>query len=261
MNVIILAGGFGTRLGDIAKETPKALLPVAGKPVIEYILEKLELLDIGRIYISTNKKFEPLFQQWLKPRREGIVRSSPQPRFPDALDALRSKIRLVVEPAFSEEQKFGSVGAWRYLLWKERPKGDLLSISGDNIFSFDLGVFLAKAQGLPAPSLVLHDVKTKEEARKFGVCQVNERHELVSLTEKPDDPASTLISTGIYYFPERYLRYIEEYVAAGNNRDSAGRFLAWLCSHTTIYAFTPLGQWVDIGSPESYDRAQQVFRL
>ena len=212
MNAVILAGGFGTRLGELGKETPKALLTVAGKPVLDYLLERLEPLELDTIYISTNKKFEPQFREWLGGTKPSGIRriDAPPVRAAGVLETLRSKIRLVVEPVLTQEKKFGSVGAWRFLIWKERLNDDLLSISGDNVFTFDLGIFLAKATGLRAPTIILHDVKTKEAARKFGVCVVNERHRIVSFEEKPEEPKATLVSTGVYYFPSSSLRRIEE---------------------------------------------------
>ncbi len=263
MKVFIMAGGFGTRLGDIAKDIPKALLTVSGKPVLDYLLEKLEFLDgLDTIYLSTNKKFEPPFREWLEgPKPSGIRRVDRQPsRAIGTLENLRPKIRLVVEPVLSEQQKFGAVGAWRHLLWKERLNDDIISIAGDNLFTFDLGIFLAKARSLQAPVVVLHDVQKKEEARKFGVCAVNPHHRITSFEEKPEEPKSTLVSTGIYYFPAATLPTIEHYLAGGNSRDSPGRFLAWLSKRMPVYGFIPLGQWVDIGSPESYERAQGLFR-
>ncbi len=66
MDAIILAAGYATRLHPLTENTPKPLLKVAGKPLIEHIMNKLEGLDvIDKIYIITNDKFEQNFIEWL----------------------------------------------------------------------------------------------------------------------------------------------------------------------------------------------------
>ncbi|MBI4896579.1 MAG: NTP transferase domain-containing protein [Candidatus Aenigmarchaeota archaeon] len=59
MKAVVLAGGFARALYPLTENMPKTLLQVGGKPIIEHILEKLEVLpEILEIYISTNKKFQ-----------------------------------------------------------------------------------------------------------------------------------------------------------------------------------------------------------
>jgi glucose-1-phosphate thymidylyltransferase len=66
MKAIILAGGYAKRLWPLTKNKPKQLLSVGGRPMIEYIVEKLEVQEeIDRIIISTNEKFEDNFKEWL----------------------------------------------------------------------------------------------------------------------------------------------------------------------------------------------------
>ena len=66
MDSIILAAGYATRLHPLTENTPKPLLKVAGKPIIEHIIGKLEELEIiDKIYIVTNDKFEKNFNVWL----------------------------------------------------------------------------------------------------------------------------------------------------------------------------------------------------
>src|SRR5437867_13323284 len=65
MKVIILAAGYATRLYPLTLTQPKPLLPVAGKPMIEYVLDNLAPIGgLDRIYVVTNAKFASHFQQW-----------------------------------------------------------------------------------------------------------------------------------------------------------------------------------------------------
>lgn len=92
MKAIILAGGYAKRLWPLTKNKPKQLLLVGGRPMIEYIMEKLETQrEINQIIISTNEKFEDNFKQWLSEYKS------------------TKDISLVIEPTLSEKNKFGSV--------------------------------------------------------------------------------------------------------------------------------------------------------
>jgi len=65
MKVIILAAGYATRLYPLTLTQPKPLLPVAGKPMIDHVLDNLaSILGIDRVYVVTNAKFATQFQQW-----------------------------------------------------------------------------------------------------------------------------------------------------------------------------------------------------
>src|SRR6478735_8639119 len=65
MKVIVLAAGYATRLYPLTLTQPKPLLPVAGKPMIEHVLDNLAAIDgLDRIYVVTNSKFAAHFQQW-----------------------------------------------------------------------------------------------------------------------------------------------------------------------------------------------------
>ena len=65
MKVVILAAGYATRLYPLTLTQPKPLLPVAGKPMIDYVLDNLTPIDgIDRVYVATNAKFAGHFQKW-----------------------------------------------------------------------------------------------------------------------------------------------------------------------------------------------------
>ncbi|MGD0745790.1 MAG: sugar phosphate nucleotidyltransferase, partial [Verrucomicrobiota bacterium] len=65
MKVIILAAGYATRLYPLTLTQPKPLLPVAGRPMIEYVLDNLAPIGgIDRVYVVTNAKFTGHFQKW-----------------------------------------------------------------------------------------------------------------------------------------------------------------------------------------------------
>jgi len=241
MEAVILAGGFAKRLWPLTKEMPKPLLRVAGRPILEWVLEKVLELDVKKVYISVNQKFEPQFQEWLS-------------SFPK-----KGRIELVVEPTLSEEQKFGAVAAWQYLIEQKGIKDDLLSVSGDNLFKFDLKELIEISREENAVVFGVFDVESTELARKYGIVELDQNGKVVSFEEKPEHPKSTLASTGIYVFPRNKLHLIKEYLSQGGSPDQPGRFLAWLYKREPVYGKVFLEEWIDIGSFEELERARREW--
>ena len=65
MDAILLAGGYATRLYPLTKDRPKALLPVGGKPILDYIVDVLDAgSEISRMFLVTNAKFAEHFAAW-----------------------------------------------------------------------------------------------------------------------------------------------------------------------------------------------------
>jgi len=232
MKVLIMAGGYATRLWPITKGKPKPLLPVGDKHIIDYILEKVRELDL-EVYVSTNKFFEKHFKGWVK----------------------RSGVELIVEETISEEEKLGTIGAIKYAVSK-LGLDDYLIVAGDNLFSFSLKEFLKRYNGKPL--IAVYDVGDFELAKRYGVV-VLEGDKVIDFQEKPLQPKSTLISTGVYALPKEIVGKIDEYLEEGN-RDSPGYFIEWLLKKgVEIYAYKFDDYWYDIGSADSYLEAMKTL--
>jgi len=232
MKVLIMAGGYATRLWPITKNNPKALLPVGDKTILEYIWEKVANLGL-ETYISTNRFFETHFRPY----------------------AERYGIGLIVEDTLHEEEKLGTIGAMKKAV-EELGLDDYLVIAGDNLFSFSLEDFLARYSG--DTLIAVYDVGDPELAKRYGVV-VLEGDRVVAFEEKPAQPRSTLISTGVYVFPERVMELLDDYLSNGN-RDSPGYFVQWLLERgEPIKAYRFSEYWYDIGSADSYLEALKTL--
>ncbi|WP_148883767.1 sugar phosphate nucleotidyltransferase [Thermococcus aciditolerans] len=232
MKVLIMAGGYATRLWPITKDNPKALLPVGNRVILDYILEKVGELGL-ETYISTNRFFEAHFRPYAEERG----------------------VELIVEDTLHEEEKLGTIGAMKKAV-DELGLDDYLVIAGDNLFSFSLTDFLRAYDGRTL--IAVYDVGDLELAKRYGVV-VLEGDRVISFEEKPAQPRSTLISTGVYVFPKVVMERIDEYLSNGN-RDSPGYFLQWLLSKgEPIKAYRFSEYWYDIGSADSYLEALKTL--
>jgi len=239
MKALILAGGFAKRMGSIAEDTPKALLLLRGKPMLEHVLRKIEPLEqIDQIYISINKRFEQQFTEFLQHRTSS--------RF----------IKLVVENTMEEGEKLGSVGGIRHFLDKEDTTDPLLVIASDNIFDSGLFGMMLLYKRMKSPIVGLYDVNNMERAKRLGIASIDEKGRITDFEEKPEEPKSTLASTGIYIFTYPALKKVYPYLAT-NSGDRMGDFIKWLSEQEKVYGFVLQGKWYDIGSPEEYKRAEE----
>jgi glucose-1-phosphate thymidylyltransferase len=126
-------------------------------------------------------------------------------------------------------------------------------VAGDNYYSFTLKKAIDHFNKYRVPTIAVHDVKSVEEAKKFGVVALN-GDQVVNFEEKPQNPKSTLISTGIYLFPKESLKKFGEYIKSGNNPDAPGYFLQWLIKNETIHGVVYTDDWFDIGNVETYKK-------
>jgi glucose-1-phosphate thymidylyltransferase len=243
MKAIVLAGGYAKRMWPLTFETPKQLLPVAGKPMIEFVLEELELIDhIKKIFISTNQKFAPKFSEFLSNREN------------------KRDIEVFVEPSSKEEDKLGAIGALNLIIKEKSIDEETLVIGGDNLFEFRMVDLIDHLEKKNANIVVLDNVDTLEEAKLFGVAEIDEHHKIISFEEKPEHPKSRLVATACYILTKRGIEEVHKYIEQGGDRDKMGHFIEWLCKNDVVYAFTFEGKWFDIGCIEMYKEADEYFR-
>jgi glucose-1-phosphate thymidylyltransferase len=245
MNVLILAAGYATRLYPLTLTQPKPLLPVAGKPMIEHVLDHLAPIGgIDRVYVVTNAKFAGHFQKWA-----------------DHYGATKSRLNFTIvnDGSTDDSNKLGAIGDLRLVLQRERVNDDLIVVAGDNLFSQSLEAFGTFCREKNAPVLGVYDVGSLEQAKKYGVVTLDGTGRVSSFVEKPEKPASTLIGIALYFYPRATLPLIDQYVAEGNNPDQPGRLIQWLYPRLPVYTWQVPGLWYDIGSKETLEEANRIF--
>ncbi|MFC2174368.1 NDP-sugar synthase [archaeon] len=238
MKAIIMAGGYAKRLWPLTKDKAKPLLPVGGKPMIDYIWGEMKGLDLETIYVSTNELFAQQFQEWIDSKND-------------------SRLVLAVEKTLSEEEKLGAIGAIDLLIETYGIDDDLMIVAGDNLTEMKFSGFVGSFDSRPL--VALYDLGDKSKAaNKYGVVETN-GDLVVGFEEKPAEPKTSLISSGFYVYPKETLPMFKEYLAEGNSKDAPGFFLAWLHKKTDVKAYVFSDLWYDIGDLESYEKANQIF--
>ncbi len=241
MIAIVLAGGYAKRLWPLSLDKPKALLPVAGKPVIDYIVQKIIAIrpPVSKIVVSTNLRFQPAFEQWLQ-----------EMRFMNVV--------LVPDNSRSEADKIGAIRALYNVISKLDE--EFLVIAGDTLFSSELTEFVQFFKQRKAPVIALYRSKGVAEAEKGAVVSVNNEGRVVSCIEKPKNPLpNSIIGACLYAFPANIGCRLAEYLSLGLPSDQPGEFIEWLYRIEPVYGFMFKDSFLDIGTPEAY-REAELFR-
>ena len=246
MKILILAAGYATRLYPLTLTLPKPLLPVAGKPMIEHVLDNLAPIGgIDRVYVVTNAKFAAHFEKWSQAYR-----------------AAKSKLRFTIvnDGSTDDSNKLGAIGDIHRVITQEKIEDDLIVVAGDNLFSESLEDFGAYCRKINAPVLAVYDVGNLEEIKKYNSISLDAAGRITFFEEKPKNPTSTLTGIALYYFPADVVKMINTYIAEGNNPDQPGRFIQWLYPRVPVRTWRVPGRWFDIGSKETLEEADRIFR-
>lgn len=245
MKVLILAAGYATRLYPLTLAHPKPLLPVAGKPMIDYVVDNLAPIGgIDRIYVVANAKFASHFEDWAAQYRDG--RSA-------------SLFIVINDGSTDDSNKLGAIGDIRLVLTREQVDDDLIVVAGDNLFSQSLEDFGRFCKTRQVPVVAVYDVGRLEEIKKYNSISVDAEGRITYFEEKPVTPTSTLTGIALYYYPRHVIPWIERYIQEGNNPDQPGRLVQWLYTRLPVYTWRVPGTWYDIGSKESLEAASRDF--
>ena len=246
MNVLVLAAGYATRLYPLTLNKAKPLLEVAGKPMIERIIDQLSgSRELKTIYVVTNNKFAPQFEEWAENLRKS---------------GNRFDLRIINDGSTSDEDKLGAIGDIDLVLRKvDLASDDLIVIAGDNLFTEPLDGFVTFARGKRA-AVAIYDVGDRELMKKYASVVLDDEGVITHFEEKPANPQSTLAALALYYYSRDVLPLVGTYLKEGNNPDQPGRFLQWLYRREPVHTFQVGGQWLDIGSKETLEAADKLFR-
>ena len=238
MKAVVLAAGYATRLYPLTLDRPKPLLEVGGKPMLDWVLERLRLMGVDETIVVTNAKFTPHFKAWAQDK-------------PD--------VAVVNDGTTTNDNRLGAIGDLAYVLDQLELDDDLVVVAGDNLFTDDISGFAAYGKEVDAPVIAVHDVGDIELMREYNQVEVDESGRVLFVEEKPEQARTTLAGVALYFYPRGALPLIHEYLAEGNNPDQPGRLPSWLYERTSVYAWRFPGDWYDIGSREQLEEADRLL--
>ena len=238
MKAVVLAAGYATRLYPLTLDRPKALLDVAGRPMLDHILERLLAMGVDETIVVTNAKFAPHFEEWATGR---------------------DRVTIVDDGTTSNDDRLGAIGDIGFVLDRLAIDDALVVVAGDNLFSSDISGFAEYARQVDAPVLAVHDVGDPSRMREYNQVEVDSDGRIVFMEEKPENARTTLAGVALYFYPRRTLPLIRQYLAEGNNPDQPGRLPEWLYRRTPVYTWRVPGEWYDIGSAETLQEADRIF--
>jgi glucose-1-phosphate thymidylyltransferase len=239
MRAIILAAGYATRLAPLTDSIAKQLLPVGGRPMLDWVCDKVEEVT-DDIHVVTNARFAADFERWA----EG-----------------RAGVTVHDDGTVSNDDRLGAIGDVAFVLDRIDAEDDLLIVAGDNLFDFSLVDFAAFWQRKSiASSVAVYDCGDLELATHYGVVEVGEDDRVVGFEEKPSEPRTTLVATATYLYYRDHVRLVGRYLAEGNPPDQPGRLVAWLYPREPVYGYRVAGAWFDVGNPEQLLEADNRWR-
>lgn len=235
---MILAAGQGTRVRPLTKDLPKPMIPILGKPVLEYIIEHLARYGVREIMINVafmHRKIEEYFGDG---HRWGVEIGYSYEGGVDHGD-------IVPKP-------LGSAGGMKYIQDNSGFFNETtLVLCGDAIIDLDIGAALHEHEAKGAIASVVTLNVPREEVKNYGIVVADKEGRIQSFQEKPkpEEAKSTLASTGIYIFEPAAL----DLIPSGQVYDIGSQLFPLLAERELpFYAQNRFFNWIDIGRVTDY---------
>ena len=248
MNVVLLCAGFATRMYPLTRDFPKPLLPVADKPVIDYLMEDIVTLDsVSAVHIVSNGKFYTYFQQWLEDHRK---RGS----------FTGVEVHIHNDGCMDNEHRLGASGCLQLALQAINGPTRLLVSAGDNIYRFRLGPLWSRFLDSESHYVVALPEHNRDNLKRTGVLEFNSDGRVVRLHEKPEIPPSHWSCPPLYFLQPSVWQILDSFLHSSANRDAPGYFVDYLCGRETVNAFQLDSSRLDIGSIATWEAADRIVR-
>lgn len=242
MKCLILAAGYATRMYPLTRNFPKPLLPINGKPLLEFLLEDIrQIPGITEILIVTNHRYYQKFQDW----KENLPYGG---------------IKLVDDGSSQNSNRLGAVRDMAYVISREKLNEDLLVIASDNLLDFSLKEFVKEFQKKSSSMVMYYIEKDYDKLKNTGVAELDSQSFIRCLEEKPDKPAGNCAVPPFYILKKEHLPLINQGINKGCNVDSPGSLLSWLCNRIPVYAMPMPGRRFDLGSLKAYEEIQGLWK-
>lgn len=225
--VVVLAGGLGTRLRKVVLDRPKVIAEINGKPFLYYLLDQMIEIGFNQVIVSTGYMADTVEE------KVGVLYKS--------LHVDYSK----------EKTPLGTGGALK-LAGQAIDTEYCLVINGDSYTEFDLiSLFMAHKQKNANITIL---VKAVGDTTRFGTIQMNQQNEIIKFMEKGSGKEPGLINAGVYMVNTSIIQKISKKSPCSLEYDFFPAMIG-----KNIYGYETEGNFIDIGTPESYAKAEAFF--
>ena len=241
VSAVLLAGGYATRLYPLTKDRPKALLPLGSRVILDEVVDLLDgVPQLQRLVLVTNHRFAEQFRQWQRRRGLNVV--------------------IVDDGTETADLRLGAIRDLLLAKTEGGAAGDLLVLGTDNLFSWPMTEFVARARRqAPHPSVALWEAPSRESATQFGVVTLDAASRIATFVEKSPQPPSTAVALCVYYFPEPMHGRVQQYLDSGGNPDAPGYFIEWLVRQEPTFGVPMGGTRFDIGTHAAYEEVLKAW--
>lgn len=231
IDIIILAGGLGTRLKGTIPDLPKALSPIRGRPFLDYVLDALEESNVVKnVVLAVGHMADQIIETYTNQHEYnfGILFSR-------------------------EETLLGTGGAINRAL-QYATTDSVMVLNGDSYVDADLNDVVAFHREKNASMTII--VKKIKNPGRYGLVRFDDNHRIASFDEKQTSATEGYINTGIYLLKREIFNNIEENKILSLEKE----FIPLFIRNNGVYAFTTQGKFIDIGLPETYLVAEKFFK-
>lgn len=227
MQAVILSGGFGTRMRPLTYTTPKPLLPILNKPLIEHVVDSLPR-EVDEVIIAANYKIDMLKEYF------------------EDFDAERD-IKIVDEP-----KPLGTGGAVKNV--ESHLTDTFFVINADIISSLNLEKYLDFYRSKDAIAAI--SAWEVDDPEEFGIFALNEESRILKFQEKPEswEAFSNTINAGHYILEPEVLDLISKGEKVSMEREIFPQLIP-----KGFYGYNFEGYWVDCGRPVSFLEANRIL--
>jgi NDP-sugar pyrophosphorylase family protein len=222
MEAILLAGGEAKRLGAAAQGKPKALVPVAGRPLVAYQVEQLAAVGVSRVIVSCAAGQEALFDEELAGLGPAIV-TAPEP------------------------ERLGRGGGLRFAARLREKSGPVYALNGDELLDVDFRALLDRhRKTAPAATITVYPLISP-----FGVVEVTDDDHVAGFREAPR--LRHWVSAGAYVLDDEALARLPE------RGDHETTTFPELAAAGRLRAFRHEGVWLTVNTEKDLERANKYL--
>ena len=235
MKAFLLAAGLGTRLRPLTLSVPKCLVPINGKPLLQWWIELFRKHGISEVMINTS---------YLRDQVAEFIHKN---------NASNSGVTLYET---YEPQLLGSGGTVRNNKQFVQNEESFMIAYADNLTDTDLSAFQTfhKDICIPKNGVLSMALFRTNVPKQCGIAELDSESRITAFTEKPEHPVSNLANAGIYIARSEIFNYLPEAELLDFGKDVLPKFTG------RMFGWENTGYLLDIGTPENYNKAQSEWR-